>query len=254
MATLAVGDVHGNLAALVDLLDQVRSECRQGDTVVFLGDYIDRGPDSKGCVDAILEFQTQVPAEVVYLLGNHEDWMLRTMHDNRRHSWLLGMDALATIESYSNEAALTIGEALSRAGAKVFLEHCALPYEAFFDHVPADHLRFFESLALYHRTTDCVCTHGGVDPRVARIEDQGRFELIWGAGDFPDGYQGKEILVYGHRNDAAVDDAGWPAPRIVGCTIGIDTISHGVLSAIRLPDRRLFQSARHEAFVSTTRR
>src|SRR5690348_9487084 len=141
MATLAVGDIHGNLAALDDLLDQVRRECLHGDTVVFLGDYIDRGPDAKGCVDAILEFQTQVPAEVICLLGNHEDWMLRTMRDHRRHSWLLGMEALTTIGSYSVDAALTIREALSRAGGKVYQEHCPLPYEAFFDRVPADHLR-----------------------------------------------------------------------------------------------------------------
>jgi hypothetical protein len=42
-----------------------------------------------------------------------------------------------------------------------------------------------------------------------------------------------------------LDDDGWPAPRIVGNTIGIDTISHGVLTAIRMPERRIFQSTRH---------
>jgi serine/threonine protein phosphatase 1 len=46
MATIAVGDVHGNLQALNDVLDQLRDEAGPSDTVVFLGDYIDRGPDS----------------------------------------------------------------------------------------------------------------------------------------------------------------------------------------------------------------
>ena len=54
MATIAVGDVHGNVAALDDLLGQLRTVASESDVVVFLGDYIDRGPASKECVDAIL--------------------------------------------------------------------------------------------------------------------------------------------------------------------------------------------------------
>ena len=79
------------------MLVQIRREVAAGDTIVFLGDYIDRGPDSKGCVDAILGFQREVEAEVVCLLGNHEDWFLRTLRDHRCHSWLLGMEAFDTI-------------------------------------------------------------------------------------------------------------------------------------------------------------
>ncbi len=115
MATIAVGDIHGNLAALHDVLDQIHGESGRGDTIVFLGDYIDRGPDSKGCVDTVLRFQDEVEAEVVCLLGNHEDWLLRTLHDYRRHSWLLGMEAFDTIRSYSVDAVETLREALSNA-------------------------------------------------------------------------------------------------------------------------------------------
>ena len=57
MSSIAIGDVHGNAAGLRDLLDQLRPEVTDADTVVFLGDYIDRGPDSKGCVDEILAFK-----------------------------------------------------------------------------------------------------------------------------------------------------------------------------------------------------
>ena len=60
------------------------------------------------------------------------------------------------------------------------------------------------------------------------------------------GYEGAEIVVYGHHNNATVTAGGLPQPAVLGRTIGIDTIAHGVLTAIRLPDRRLFQSARHE--------
>jgi serine/threonine protein phosphatase 1 len=245
MATIAVGDIHGNLPALNDLLDQIRGEAGQGDTVVFLGDYIDRGPDARECVEAVLGFQRQAEAEVVCLLGNHEDWLLRTLCDYSRHSWLLGMEAFDTIRSYSVEAAVALHEAMASAGPALYLGHHALPYEAFVDRLPADHIRFLEDLRLYCRTADCLCVHGGLDPRIADVHNQPPGALIWGAGDFPNGYEGPEIVVYGHRNNAVLNADNWPVPMVVGRTIGIDTISHGILTAIRLPDQRLFQSARY---------
>ena len=244
MATIAIGDIHGNLAALNDLLEQVSREIAGGDTVVFLGDYIDRGSESKGCVDAILRFEREVSAEVICLLGNHEEWFLRTRHDYRRHSWLLGMEAFDTIRSYSVEAERTLREAVANQGLHIYLDHPALPYEAFFDCVPEEHIRFFEGLRHYHQSADCLCTHGGLDPRAGGVQEQPPQALIWGAGDFPGAYEGAEIVVYGHRNNAVLNADGWPAPSMAGRTIGIDTISHGVLTAIRLPDQRVFQSAR----------
>ena len=249
MATIAIGDIHGHRPALEDLLGQIAGEVAAGDTVVFLGDYIDRGPDSKGCVDAILEFRNEVHAEVVCLLGNHEDWLLRTMADHERHSWLLGMEGLTTIRSYSVEAAQLLQEAVSSAGAPLYQGRHALPYEAFFDCMPKAHRRFFGTLREYHQTVDCVCSHGGLDPRVSGVSEQKRNALIWGAGTFPDGYQGAEVVVYGHWDNAALNADGWPAPLSVGSTLGVDTISHGVLTAVRLPDRRIFQSARYGSRV-----
>ena len=66
-----------------------------------------------------------------------------------------------------------------------------------------------------------------------------------GNSNFPVGYHGSNLIVYGHRNNPVLNRAGWPQPTVFGYTIGIDTISHGVLTAIRLPDRRVFQSQRH---------
>ena len=78
MSTIAIGDIHGNLRALEDLLSRITPELNAGDTVVFLGDYIDRGPDAKGCIQTILDFRRTTNGRVVTLLGNHEEWMLRT--------------------------------------------------------------------------------------------------------------------------------------------------------------------------------
>jgi serine/threonine protein phosphatase 1 len=244
MATIAVGDVHGNLPALAELLGQIRGEVTPEDVVVFLGDYIDRGPDSRGCVEAILEFRAGCAAEVVCLRGNHEDWMLRTREDYTRHSWLLSMEALDTVRSYSPEAEQGLREAASALGLQLYVDRCELPYGLFFSALPPAHAAFFEGLASSYRGSDCLCTHGGLDPALdlAQHTDQ---TFMWGDRAFPEKYRGGEVVVYGHWDNAEIDEAGWPNPRIVGRTIGIDTISHGVLTAVRLPDRRVFQSGRH---------
>jgi serine/threonine protein phosphatase 1 len=238
MPTIAVGDVHGHRDALADLLGQLGLVVGAGDTVVFLGDYI----------DAILAFRSSTSADVVCLSGNHEDWLLKTMRNHRRHSWLTGMEAWDTIRSYSTQAEHALREAVAGAGLGFFLGISALPYEEFFNTVPAAHLEFLRDLRTFHESPDCLCVHGGLDPAITRIADQPRDSLIWGTDGFQLTYHGQAPVIYGHWNNAELDADGWPRPRIVGKTIGIDTIAHGVLTAMRLPDRQVFQSARYEAF------
>ena len=74
MATFVIEDIHGNLSSLNNLLSKVLTELGSEDTLVFLGDYIDRGPDSRRCVDRVIEVQNESPFPVVALCGNHEDW------------------------------------------------------------------------------------------------------------------------------------------------------------------------------------
>jgi serine/threonine protein phosphatase 1 len=249
MATIAIGDIHGNLDALLDLLGQLRDKVGESDRIVFLGDYIDRGPDARGCIDAILAFRHEVPAPVVCLRGNHEDWMLRTQGDHTRHSWLIGMEALDTVRSYSLTAARVLLEALSEAGLELYLGRRELPYKQFFDSLPASHRAFFAELLPFLKTPDCVCTHAGLDPRVQELTDQTLESLIWGGPGFPAEYRGAAVVVYGHWNNSELDAHAWPRPSIAGNTIGIDTIAHGVLTAIRMPDRAVFQSGRHRPAI-----
>ena len=246
MTTIAVGDIHGNSKALSDLLAQLTPELGAGDTLVFLGDYVDRGPDTRGCIDFILEFQDRIPAKVVSLLGNHEDWLLRTFRDHTRHSWVLGMEAFETIRSYSPDAERALRRELKRAGLSLVTGRVRIPYEVLFDRMPVEHARFLLNLKSFCRTPEAVCVHGGLDPRRGAAEEQAMEALLWGADGFPEGYEGCDLVVYGHWDNAAVDPAGWPRPKVHSRTIGIDTISRGVLTAIRLPDRRVFQSKRYD--------
>ncbi len=245
MATIAIGDIHGHLKPLCDLLERVRPNIGGDDTVVFLGDFIDRGLHTRGCIDAVLDFAATVPARVVGLRGNHEDWMLGTMDDYSNHAWLLGMEADATVRSYSPAAADALKAAARAARTSVHEGTCALPYEQFFDVLPAAHRQFFASLQPWHETPECVCVHGGLDPAIGDHAVPQRAHQ-WGAPGFPEGYGGDRTIIYGHLNNAALDADDWPHPRVVGRTYGLDTIAHGVLTAIRLPGPYVLQSARYE--------
>jgi serine/threonine protein phosphatase 1 len=244
MATIAIGDIHGNISALDDLLEKIERELTALDTVVFLGDYIDRGPSSKACVERIIHLRARSNAQIITLLGNHEEWFLRTLRDPTRHSWLLGMEAFDTIASYSLDAAIELRRAAEEAGANLLTSRTALPYDRFLSCVPKTHLAFFESLVPCYRTSEAMYVHGGLDPRIRRLEDQPVAALVWGTVDFPKAYDGYETIIYGHWDNAVVDSSGWPQPRIDNRTIGIDTISHGVLTAYGVPDGRIVQSRR----------
>jgi len=248
MATYAIGDIHGWRAPLDDVLGRVEPRLTEADTVVFLGDYIDRGDDSRGVVDAILAFRDRAPGRVVCLVGNHEEWLLRSMFDPCAHSWLFGMNGYSTVRSYSAEAERTLREAVGAAGSALYAGGVPLPYEAFFDVLPDAHREFFLSLDRFHESDDCICSHAGVHPSIPDLDRQGR-TLTWGHARFPEEYRGDRPVVYGHTNAADLDAAGWPWPRIVGRTYGLDTIGHGVLTALRLPDAEVIQSARYQYAV-----
>ena len=144
MATVAIGDVHGNFLALDDLLAKVTPTMGERDVLVLLGDYIDRGPDTRGCLDRIVRLKEEAKYGVVTLLGNHEAWMLRSLLDPTCHIWILALQSFATIRSYSTEAAAVLDREIERLGPRLIAEGLPLPYEAFFDSMPSSHLALLE--------------------------------------------------------------------------------------------------------------
>jgi serine/threonine protein phosphatase 1 len=245
MPTVAIGDIHGSLVALEDLLTKVAPELGPSDSLVFLGDYVDRGPESCGCLDRIIRLREESAFQVIALQGNHENWMLRSYRDHTSHSWLLGMESFETITSYSVEAASALRREAERVGPALITEGAPLPYEIFFDLLPSAHLQFLQNLALYHRTPDVVCVHGDF-PSDLLVSSQTDF-FPWAMDGFPDEYQGEESVVYGHWGNSVEDDNGWPLPCVKpNRTFGIDTIAKGVLTAMRFPDHKIFQSGRYQ--------
>ena len=243
MPTYAIGDIHGNLLALDNLLAKVTPEITPQDTLVFLGDYIDRGPNSRGCIERIVRLKEEATFPVITLLGNHEQWMIRTMDDPTTHSWLFGMEALETIRSYSEAAAETLTDQMAALGIRLVTEKKALPYETFFEAMPESHIGFFRGLRSYYRAPDVICVHGGMsfDGVLGPLDENVH---VWGPLGFPGDYAGHELVVYGHRDNCIVDAEGLVHPCVVANrAFGIDSSSHGVLIAMRFPDRTVWQSS-----------
>lgn len=229
----AVGDVHGRLDVLEQLIQiivgDVRSlEPRRQPMLVFLGDYVDRGPESAGVVDRLLRLKSKPAFEVRTLKGNHEEALLQFLGDpNFGQTWA-EHGGLATISSYGVQPPL----------GRLDPELWARARDAFDEALPAKHRAFYESLELTVEVGDYLFVHAGVRPGVA-IADQAERDLLWIRSEFlqAPGPFGK-VVVHGHTP--------MEEPQILPHRMGIDTGAYatGVLTAVRLQgeDQRLMQA------------
>lgn len=110
--------------------------------------------------------------------------------------------------------------------------------------MPQEHIRFFLELRPFHRALEVICVHGGLslDGILDPLDDNVH---IWGPLGFPEDYVGDNPVVYGHRDNGVAEADGSVRPYILtNRTFGIDTISHGVLTAMCFPGERAWQSLR----------
>jgi serine/threonine protein phosphatase 1 len=138
--TIAIGDIHGCSAALAALLDAI--EPGPGDTLVPLGDYIDRGPDSRGVLDRLIALAGR--CRLVPLLGGHEETLLNALGDKAALRTWLTCGGADTLRSYG----------WARGG----------PRSAVADWIPARHREFLASCRPYHETATHLFIHAGFVP------------------------------------------------------------------------------------------
>ncbi len=219
----AIGDIHGMREPLAKLLKSL--PLAPGDKLVFMGDYVDRGPDPKGVVELLLELKTQY--ECIFLIGNHEAMFLS----------FLGWEGQGYFGS----------EAFLHNGGETTLTSYGY-FESGPDfRLPPDHERFFRELELYHLEGEYAFLHAGLsrdalslsDPKYALSRETPR-DLLWmrATADLP--HSLGITIIYGHTPLPDMQ-VRWNPPY----SIGIDTgaVFGGPLTAIRLPDESIFQSS-----------
>ncbi len=146
MRYIAITDIHGELNKLNSVLSKI--ETREDDTFVFMGDYIDRGPESKGVIDRVIELgQTH---KCVYLMGSHEYAYLHARKKDSYYDYLFwNYGGPATVKSYGS-----------------------------FDNIYKTHGNFLDNLKFYYLTAKYLFVHAGINPRYS-LEEQEETDLVY---------------------------------------------------------------------------
>jgi serine/threonine protein phosphatase 1 len=213
----AVGDIHGRADLLAALLDRIDSDAaghgKAWNRLVFLGDYVDRGPDSHDVVEQLI---TGLPEHMTaeFLMGNHERLMLDAWADESRFALWMGNGGMATQKSYvTAQMPASHGDEDPRKTEGL---------------VPPSHWMFFENLKLFAAHGDYVFVHAGIRPGLSMVA-QDPYDLMWIREPFlSHGGDLGPVVVHGHT---PVD-----APEFRPHRIGIDTgaVFTGRLTALVL--------------------
>lgn len=207
--TFVIGDIHGCHQSLTALWRKL-APIHATDSVVFLGDYIDRGIASRQVVDEILAIKKSLP-RVITLMGNHEQMLLHFLAGREEASFL------------------TVG------GAETLASYGVDPDEPGPPALPADHLVFFRELLPFWQNHEAIYVHAGLMP-ARPLALQPKSWLYWAREDFFESdYDFGKPVVYGHTP--------FPAPRHEKNRIGIDTgaVYGGQLTCLILPDMEFVQ-------------
>jgi serine/threonine protein phosphatase 1 len=208
MRLFAIGDIHGCLHELDSLLTEINPTPQ--DTLITLGDVIDRGPDSKGVIQRLIALKKKT--NLIMLRGNHEQLMLDARFDEVSYiSWMQN-GGQEMLRSYDPNATLM--------------------------EVPLEHLAFLERPPLfYHETPTHILVHGGLDPH-ADLSMQVKDLMLWSRFANPLPHKSGKIMVCGHTPQTT----GRPANLGHAICLDTATFTNGPLTAMELNTGQIWQA------------
>ena len=221
MRCFVIGDIHGCLVELACLVEALPLE--RSDRLIFLGDYIDRGPHSKDVVSYLIELQNTAAQEIIFLKGNHEDMFLSYLGLPGRHGdMFLYNGGGPTLASY--------GISPTRHSPQ---ESLTL--------VPPSHLEFFRRLRTCSIAAPFFCVHAGINPAKS-LEDQDEEEMLWIRDEFIlNRHALPYTVLFGHTPQ---EEVMFHLPYKVGLDTGL--VYGNKLSCLELEEKVLFQIDRGE--------
>jgi serine/threonine protein phosphatase 1 len=227
----AIGDIHGRHDLLCKLLDKIAADRAAHPAaqyeLIFLGDYVDRGNESRDVLDLL----SQGPIEgfaTTYLRGNHEDYILRFLKDTKGASSWLYYGGANTLISYG----IPVSPLEDDPDRLIAIQ------QKLRNNLPEAHVAFLRNLETSHAVGDYFFVHAGVRPGVP-LDKQSTYDLLWIREPFLEStkYHGR-MIVHGHSVQMR--------PEILPNRIGIDTGAYdtGVLTALVLQgeERSLLQT------------
>lgn len=219
----AVGDVHGRYDLLIALLEAIRADVADVRPVgrallLFLGDYIDRGPQTAEVLTTLVWLSRHADFDLTFLRGNHEDMMLAFLSRPQKAASWLRVGGTDTLRAYGVEV----------PDGRADPDECVRLRDELMDRLPASHLAFLRLLESYAVHGEYVFVHAGLRPGIP-LEEQSEKDLLWIREDFLAAEPFDRIVVHGHS---------WTsdAPAMTARRIGIDTGAYktGALTAVRL--------------------
>jgi serine/threonine protein phosphatase 1 len=186
----AIGDVHGRADLLGSLQELIAKDAGRAPesrkVVVYLGDYVDRGPDSAGVIDRLINGPL-AGLDQVFLMGNHEEFFLQLLENPEVGTIWLKNGGDATLASYGVKGA-------KGCSAK----DLGVLSKALQDKLPDEHLDFFKRLSISHREEDYLFVHAGIRPGVP-LERQSEDDMLWIREPFLDSKADHgAVVVHGH--------------------------------------------------------
>ncbi|MBN2160845.1 MAG: serine/threonine protein phosphatase [Spirochaetes bacterium] len=210
-----IGDIHGYYDRLVNLFTKLAKLVTDDDTVIFLGDYIDRGAHSYEVIDFLVYLRQSETMKTVFLKGNHEDMFM---------SYLKGEDGAGSFLFNGGDA--TLRSYAARGADK---------------NLPGHHREFFGCLRLFYEGEDFIAVHAGLNPRIDSLESQDEHDLLWIREKFfRADRRWSKTVIFGHTPVTYL--SGGPvyideARNIIGIDSGV--IFGKPLTCLAWPERRI---------------
>jgi serine/threonine protein phosphatase 1 len=232
----AVGDVHGRHDLLIRLLDRIFEDAadrRETPKIVFMGDYIDRGENARATIDLLISLAERTEAVTVFLMGNHEQMLLRFLRDPASGERWLRYGGLQTLMSYGVGGAGNLSYGVGGAG-NLRAEGEGLRIRGALVEALGPHLGFIEGLRVSHHAGNLFFAHAGADPAVP-TDEQDVSTLLWGCDSFRTTDRGDGTwVVHGHfvveqpaaeRGRIAVDTGAYFSDRLTAARIADGEVS-----------------------------